>query len=397
MNPIDMVDYIFDRYAYLGLPTTASDIDIRRAIKERRSENHPDRLIKTGEEVQNAATKVLNLLAACEEVLLHPKRKAHFDERLTWFKTHRPKGVSNNGTMIMLLDAPSFNLPTLLGQKAEALDDSILNQMRILTGVDPAKTAKLRKLFATTGDSDVKEMLIQALQAELNYLDALEEDAWQRAGIHNKPNKMKGHLHSPSDYTERTTQELERTIAEDVPDMLTQTLGLAQLGMATPMLLLTGPSGASLLPAKPEDITLDTLMAQVKATMATNKALIADLATQKQAVLAELADLTDLQWFTPLPGTVGPFTILLMIERSKGNEPVVFIAVDGDDTHTNLKRSESHPAIGLTASQIAEISFACDTIGVKVDPENGHLFMMVEPAVIKRRQAMGLPPMVKAA
>lgn len=397
MNPIDMVDYIFDRYAFLGLPETALEVDIRRAIKTRRAENHPDRLVKTGEEVKHAAEKVINLLTACEEVLLNPKRKAHFDERLAWFKAHRPKGVSKNGTMIMLLDAPSFSLPNLLGHKAEALDDFILNQMRILTGVDPAKTAKLRKLLATTGDTDVKEMLIQALQAELNYLDGLEEDAWQRAGIHNKPDKMKGHLHSPFDYTEKTTQELERTVAEDIPAVLTQTLGLAQLGMATPLLLLTAPSGASTLPAKPEDITLDNLMAQVKATMETNKALIADLASQKQAVLTELTELTDLQWFTPLPGTVGPFTILLMIERSKGSEPVVFMAVDGDDNHTNLKGSESHPAIGLTASQIASISLACDTIGVKVDPENGHLLMMVEPAVIKRRQAMGLPPMVKAA
>lgn len=390
MNSIEMIDYIFNRYAFLGLPETATEAEIRTALKTKKVANHPDRLVKIGPEVQQAAAQVRLRIAECEEVLLNSARKTYFDTRLTWFKEHRPRAISLDGHAIILLDTMSLNLPVLLGQKVQSeMAAELIQQAKAMTGYDPATTAKLRKAYEATHDTDLKDVLIKALYAELTYLSVVsEDDAWSRVGIHNKAQKIQGYIHSPEDYATLVLTELDRVVQDEVTPRLAEAFGLIQLGVSAPLLMLSGPEKPdSKLPMRPEDVKLEDLEAQVAKAVAAQRAKIAEVAEQKQRVLQEIANLTDLMWFTPQPGSEGQFTLLLLV--GEGDNQRVGLVIEGDDAHHHLKENNQHTLCDMTLAQLKEMTFSNDTIGVPMLFEIEHPLMLVEPAVQKRRQILG--------
>ncbi|MFO0006395.1 MAG: hypothetical protein ACK559_35255, partial [bacterium] len=56
-NPVEGVDYIFDRYAFLKLEPDATEEAIKEAITLKRCANHPDRLVQTSAEVLETAQR----------------------------------------------------------------------------------------------------------------------------------------------------------------------------------------------------------------------------------------------------------------------------------------------------------------------------------------------------
>jgi hypothetical protein len=54
-DPVEGVDYIFNRYAFLGLDSKSDDAAIADAIKGKKSENHPDRYTKSSDEARQVA------------------------------------------------------------------------------------------------------------------------------------------------------------------------------------------------------------------------------------------------------------------------------------------------------------------------------------------------------
>ncbi|HEX2859456.1 MAG TPA: J domain-containing protein [Alphaproteobacteria bacterium] len=400
-NPLETIDYIFNRYAYLGLPADASPEAIKAAIKTKRVANHPDRLTNAGPEVQATAQGILQRLADCEHMLLNPQRKAYFDARLAEFTQQRPRAICTDGTPLIVLDAQHFDVPVLLGQaEGTGRDEAVLAHARMLSGYNPDKTDTLRRLYmAAPTDAGVRAMLVEALRAEMLYLDALEEDAYQTVGIANKRNKVSEALNDPADYAEMAQLELGRLIDEDLSAQLGSTLGLARIGMA-PAALLLAPPGAdpatSKLPTRLDDVRVEDLVEVARGRLQQRQGELYQASLRKQAVLEELVNLSDLTWLTPQPGRVGDFTLMLMLGR-KGEEPVAVMAVTGNDASPNAGSNDSHEGLGKTVAQLAAMSFPHDVLAITIDPELDHLFVGITPAINKRRVTLGLKPYGHAA
>jgi curved DNA-binding protein CbpA len=393
-NAVETVDYIFDRYAFLGLETDASIDEIKAAIKAKRLENHPDRLVKAGKEVKAAAERVLSGIAQCEELLLNPDRKAHFDAKLEWFKAKRPAAISNDGTAIILVSEMHLDVPTLLGLKGDDAAQDNLERPEIiaLTGYDPKKSEKLRRLHAKDPqDTDVKGMLIDALQAELMYLHIAEEKAWQRVGLFNVPNKTPSQMIDPADYADETSKRLDKVMDQEIPQLLGDTLGLARLGMASPMLLLPPPAKqeSANLPAQLEDVTVEDLVARARETMARSRGQIHEVSLRKQAILGELAELIEVVWLTPEPRRAGDYFMFLIIGKDE-EEPFVYMALKGNDHDRHLESYEDSPMLGKTLTELRQETFDVDAVAFAMNPELEMPLIAVGPIVNKRLTDLGL-------
>lgn len=393
-NPVEMLDYVFDRYAFLGISRQATVEEIRAAIRAKRVENHSDNLGRAGAEVKDTAARMNRLIADCETVLLHEERKWYYDMALADFSQNRPQAVCDDGVPRIVLGEMHFNLPVLTGVAEEEAQEDLLAHARMLSGHDAKKLDTLRRLYAADPVGDLKDMLVAALEAALLYFDTVEEDAWQQVGISGKKAKLRGNLSDPANYAEDTLDELARTVDEELPPRFAATLALTFLGVRTPLLLPPPEKAAAGLPARMEDVTVNHLMAQVRKTMDERRELVAEAARQKQAVLAEMAEVMGIEWLTAGPRRPGPFTIMLMVARNDGEEPVAFVALESDDDDpTRLTGNEAHPALGQTAEAIMGMALERDTIGIRFIRETGQPMMMVGPAIKMRRREMGLPPM----
>jgi len=219
INPIDGVDYIFDRYAFLGLSPDATKEEIQAAIKIKRAENHPDRIGKTGDEIQKTAEQQRILADQAEIVLLNDDIRPIYDATLQQFKDQYPHLVSNDGHAIIDLGHQKIrvDLDSILG---EAPGDSVEIKQSLAqqVGYDPAQLAKAERLYQKLpDDSDAQDLYRDALMTKHLYLTVVEDDAWYQAGVQGEFAFDSRQHYGADDYAEFVQQRIAGVIDDKIP------------------------------------------------------------------------------------------------------------------------------------------------------------------------------------
>jgi hypothetical protein len=241
-HPLEFIDYIFDRYAFLGVEPSISAEELRKEIRRRRAENHPDKLIHVSEAIRRTAARDMDLVNECARVLLDDALRTRYDERLAVFRESSPRLVSTTG--LPILDPTRFriDLESLLDTNVFDLAD-LEAQAAKLAGYNEKRLERARKQFATdSSDVDAREELRDHLTAKLVFLNVMEDYYWQKAGVHGATDKDAGlrttHSSDILALLDNQVKEMRAKVEHAVVERHT----VAQLGFVP--LLLLGHHGA---------------------------------------------------------------------------------------------------------------------------------------------------------
>ncbi len=124
-DPVEGVNYIFDRYAFMNqiLQDGKSDLriseastkdEMNKAFTIARGMYHPDRQARTGDEMKQKAEQKTKLIVDCERFLLNPELKSFYDDKLAVFRETKPHLVSDSGNAIISLSETVFDISSLL-------------------------------------------------------------------------------------------------------------------------------------------------------------------------------------------------------------------------------------------------------------------------------------------
>lgn len=241
-HPLEFIDYIFDRYAFLAVDPLTPVEYLRKEIRRRRAENHPDKLIHVSEAIRQTAARDMDLVNECARVLLDETLRVRYDERLAAFQESSPRLISTTG--LPILDPTRFriDLESLLDVNVADLAE-LEAQAAKLTGYNEKRLERARKYFAAdTGDADAREDLRENLTAKLVFLNVMEDYYWQKAGVHGAADKDAGlrttHSSDLVALLERQVSDMRAKVEQAVVEHRT----VAQLGIV-PLLLLRGHHG----------------------------------------------------------------------------------------------------------------------------------------------------------
>lgn len=312
---IEGVDYIFDRYAHLGLEIGADRKAIERAIRDKRAGLHPDRLVNVDEDIKKQAEAKRDKIDKCAEILLNDELRPLYDERLKEFYARDPKLVSKEGHPIINLAAERFSIDMLLAQDipdTEALEERI----REMTQFDGRKFAEVKTLYdAMPGNAQIGKIYRDALTTKLIYLELLEDTAWAKIGYTRKTQKADGHVLFASDYTERVEAELTRVAGEVIDDAVRQRNDALRIGVAAPLLLLEDQREgvAKSVPSRAmDDETQEKIKNQARRNFEIRADYVREVARLKQEVLQELVGLAEVRDLSPRDANDSDYEIYLV-------------------------------------------------------------------------------------
>jgi len=191
-NPLEFIDYIFDRYAFLGVDPSTPAEELRKEIRRRRAENHPDKLIHVSDAIRKTAARDMERVNECARVLLDESLRTRYDERLAVFRETSPRLISTTGLPIIDPSRFRIDLESLLDTNVTDLTD-LEAQAAKLAGYSEKRLERARKQFANDpSDVDAREDLREHLTAKLVFLNVMEDYYWQKAGVHGATNKDAG-------------------------------------------------------------------------------------------------------------------------------------------------------------------------------------------------------------
>ncbi len=239
-EPIEFVDYIFDRYAYLGMPNSATEDEIKKEIVKRKSQNHPDRMMKLGNDLRRAAEANWKIIEKVENVLLDDQLRKLFDERLKQFQDESPSLISKTGTAIISLERNFINTAYLLSGEESDLSD-LHQQLSAMTGHKPKDFERAKRLYEkNVEDIDFKENYKSALEKKISFLEILEEYLWAAAGISGKAyTQFKDHIFDPSLIHEAVLSQIEHVRKNLIPTFIQERSHLLLTSAENPLLLLS--------------------------------------------------------------------------------------------------------------------------------------------------------------
>lgn len=325
MNVVEGVDYIFDRYAFLGLPRDATRADIERAVRERRAENHPDRLVKAGEEVRRAAEQVRAKVDDAATILLNDAARPLYDQALARFEAEDPRLVTRDGTPVINPMRARLDLDYLL--QDDIRDTRQLEEQAAkLSGYSERRLKAARRDHAENpSDEDARDALREELTALLTNLSLMEDFAWQRAGVEGT---WKEGLVTSADGYLASVEARISTAAGGMLDAAVQARhGAVLIGVAAPPLLLAGPGGSQGVPTA--DRAVVTEEARRRFTLRAED--VREIARRKQAVLEELVTLTK--------------TRVLASDGGSGTWDI-YLTMDEGGTHVAVAAFRLHAADG---------------------------------------------------
>ncbi len=388
-TPVEGIDYIFDRYAYLGLTEETSEKEIKAAIRQKRSENHPDRLTKAGKELKSQANDIMNTVLKCENVLLNPELREAFDIELARFKKENSVCVSTSGVAILDMKKERIDLNTLLA--AEPVNMSEIEGMAAtMSGFDAEQLQTVRDLYKASPDNDgVKKLFISGLTDAVAHFTLMEDFAWNEAGVFNKKSKAKGHVVSPDEYSLAVTDEIEHVQAEIIPQLVTEHSDVLKIGVQSTLLL----THAGIAPDK-QVTFLDYNQQEAVTTKAREhfeqrSEKMLKIAEQKQIVLKELCLLSE-HWI--LKGdapTIGSCMYILMIQKGEANA-LSFMAFMAEDENKHLQGLEDTAYMAKTIAELKEMAFEQDTVAILFNPELGEPIMSIGAFFDQRRKDLGI-------
>lgn len=288
---VEGTDYLFDRYAFLGIERTADAAAIAGAIRKKKVENHPDLYMKASEEARELTAQLWDLTERCEAVLTDPVKRATFDARLRYFTDKKPELIS-----------PNADIPT-------SDNHTFVSVNHLLSDVNPRIMEKIEGAAGSIGfharqldimermyreqpdDLELRDAYRQSIAAGLMYYGILEDGVWGqtgvRLGLHDKQTMMT-HVSQFQAATQATIQRVADSIEGRVHDQL----GLLTSGLSVPQMLLPGPDGALTPAESPQQalaasaVIVDTARENLKER--THR--LAALAEKRQMLVEKLLD-----------------------------------------------------------------------------------------------------------
>lgn len=233
-NTIEGIDYIFDRYAFLGLEKNASVKDISTKIRLGKAENHPDKLQRVSQDILNIASRNMELYNQCEQILLNEEIKPLYDEKLNEFIQNSPHLVSTSGVPILDPYRARVDLDYLLNEDVQDLKDLEQKCMQ-MSGYNPKRLQKSQARFMATPELEEREEYRQELTLKLVYLTIMEGFYWQKAGITVEKSDHVS-AQSSEDISKNFQQKIQM-VEQQVQTALEQRNGLLALGFTKPLLL----------------------------------------------------------------------------------------------------------------------------------------------------------------
>lgn len=309
MATLEFFDYIFDRYAYLGLATDASANDIAREIRQRRAAIHPDKLLRVSESILATAAREREYVDECARILNDPEMRLMYDQKLATFKASEPHLVSPTG--VALFDPSRFriDLDYLLSSEAMSLD-MVEAQARSMSGLDEKRLAKARKrALDNPDDFDDRDAFRDELTKKLIFLSIMEDFLWQAAGVNGAlANDEHSRAQDGAHFEEALALKME-AIKSQAHEAVGRRHEMASLGMA-PRLLLAGPDEPSATSTSLVDELADKVVESIEQRADTLRETVA----QKSLVIDELAQYSRWAWAADKPSS--PFLDIVMIRSS---------------------------------------------------------------------------------
>lgn len=321
-NPIEGIDYIFDRYAFLSIPQDADIATIDKAIKAKKIANHPDNFVRAEDAERRTAQQKFIAAENCGDILRNPDTRSAYDTKLAWFHTHHPSAVSKDGRQIIDLNSQRMrvDLDRILAPY-EGLSADVAGYINQHSGHNPEKLARKERLYRKDpNDPDLRDEYADALTAKLVYVIAQEDQIWQRAGIDGRIDHDLLEVQEPADYPRLIQSNVDRIITQAIPDNITTRGEMVALGMAKPPLLLAGSntnSGAELTEIDPQQI-----IAQAQQNFHDRTHALTALAHEKQQIVAALLPLMPVEYLTPTRHS-GTAILHLLDAGAHGGEPTV--------------------------------------------------------------------------
>lgn len=256
-DPVEGVNYIFDRYAFMNQILTDGKSELRISESSTRDEMnkaftiargmyHPDRQARTGEEMKQKAEQKTKLIVDCERFLLNPELKSFYDDKLAHFREHKPHLVSDSGMAIISLGETVFDIGALLSD--EVVDTSDFEaKVKALTQYDDKRVTQMKSLYdVMPGNPAAKSLYRDAVTSEYIYLGFLEDSAWAKVGYMNRKEKEEGFMIRATDYTKRVDAALEKAAARDIDSTIESHGAVARIGMAKTPLQLDAAEGTEM-------------------------------------------------------------------------------------------------------------------------------------------------------
>lgn len=366
VDPVEGVDYIVDYYAVLGLERGSDEERIRRALRDKRTQYHPDRLIQAGDKIQAVANREMALFAKAEQILLNPEVKPFYDERLNGFE---PRLVSNDGRAILDLNKRRL-LPDYLLHGQEINFSPKIEHAKQLSGFDEAHFEQVETLYKSDPNNPIfRNLYKDVLGKKLLFLGLLEEMVWAQAGVMNVTDSIRGLLCHVDEYAEAVQSEIERVSAEEIPQALQLRSQALLAGVASPLLLTDGSAENQ----EGDESTATEISTEVRnritSTFLGRADRIKEVAAQKQEVLEELVKLTDYEY---LIQNTPPTTSCNLFLAHEGKVMCGFRS-----SNETLTMIEEEAIRGMPLGDLKEKDFRDDTIVITHNPEIKDLLIQI--------------------
>lgn len=381
MEPIEGLDYIFDRYAFLKLEQDASKEEIAAAIKTRKSENHPDRYVRAGTEARQTAARIWNGSIKCEEVLLDEEKRGRFNERLNWFQENHPKLIINFPDIpvemaAVFVESARMRVDIDALVKDEHVDHSQQRaELEAFTGgadIDDIQLGIFRELYnKDPSNENVKLAYLAKVRDQFAMLEIEEDFAWEAAGVYGRFNNAPMVI-DPGDYAENVADEV-RDVAEEMIVQTVEERAVALLaGIGTPILLLTDQSSGT---GEPEIKAVTTLDDEDKAKIVERAReifegrthRIREIAARKQAVMKEFMDLLPTFELTETPKDTGKTDIFLMKAKKGEEAKVIAVFSIAEDTSQIMQVKSEH--VGKSIERLKSAEMQNDSYAIINDTE----------------------------
>lgn len=332
-TPIEGQDWIFDRYAFLGLEPDASDKDIAAAIRKKIAENHPDRVTHLGENLQAEAARTRRLIKQVVDILTVPEQKVAFDALLRTFKDANLKLVSVTGNPIISVGRERIDLD-ILSKPEDDRGVSTVQQMMAAQFPDNSEILQgARGLYESRPDGAkpiARNIYRQELLKRLEHLRFKEQSIFTMAGFHNA--NVSGDRIQHSDEYAGCIEDLRARVASSIPKVLDVRLEMKSIGFQVPKLLEDSQSSQSSQEDEAEPLALailskEEVVEKLRDAFIKRTEQLAELAKEIEQTLQEILQLTE---HGVIKEAVGKPKRIIAVMMLAGDRPVAAWQIDLD-------------------------------------------------------------------
>ncbi len=372
-NPVEGVDYIFDRYAFLGIAPDAEKQEIEKAISTIRKQNHPDALMARGEEHQKLGKKMTDLADKCSDILLDDTKRKIFDERLDWFKTNKPKCISTDGAVIVDVASLRVDVDSLLQEHVETHDGI---QKGMIPDVSNTMLSSLKKNYtASPDDNEARDAYREALLTRFIALEVKEDLAWQQAGIHGRmeSNQATHYLVDASYYKDDVSEEIEHTKQNIIPEVVNVHIAGYLGGLPTTKLLASSieensdrnlPANAGLNEQAMAAITTKALENFAARTHRINM-----LAEEKQEILQQILELSPTHELKSPSSDSKETLIFLMLNQDNNQNVAAVVSFNNETREMAMVHNDDYQ--GASIEKLKNMKLPDSSYAIEINKELG--------------------------